>query len=95
MGRRNIYLGSRVPDVGGPGLDKIVEVEGIAKAIYEDYVTHKISYNKAIRRLNLLSLIVSRDQDFDSNHPRLKTKALNIIDHYRSRLMKRHYGRRR
>jgi len=88
MPRENIYLGTVVPDIGKPGLDKIAEVEGISRAIYEDYINRRINYNKAIRRLNLLSLIVTRDSDFDGEHPRLRNRALNIIDYYRRKLMK-------
>jgi hypothetical protein len=94
MSRRNIYLGSRVPDVGQPGLDQVAEVEGICREILEDYKRRRISYRTAMSRLNLLSLIVSRDADFDSIHPRKKARALRIIDEYRSKLMKMRHHRR-
>lgn len=44
MARENVYLGKSVPDVGEPGLDKVVEVEGICKAILNDYRRNRISY---------------------------------------------------
>lgn len=37
-------------------------------------------------RLNLLTLIVSRDSDFDTVHPRKKARAKRIIEEYRRKL---------
>ena len=81
--RRNIYLGHRVPDTRKPGLDNLREVEGISRAIVQDYRRGRINRRKALRRLNFLKLIVSRDRDFQG---RKKLKALKIIDRYRDRL---------
>ena len=85
MGRDNVYLGKSVPDVGRPGLDKLSEVRGIALRILEDYRCGEISYQTAMSRLNLLSLIVSRDSDFED--PEKERKAKEFIDYVRRQLM--------
>lgn len=93
MARENVYLGRSVPDVGEPGLDQIAEVEGICREILEDYRRRRITYKTAMSRLNLLSLVVSRDSDFDSAHPRKKARAKAIIEEYRRELQRLRYHR--
>ena len=80
---RTIYLGKSVKDLNRPGLDTIKEVEGIAKAIILDYKKRKISYRKAISRLNLLSLVVTKAKSMKGK----KRKAKKIINKYREKLM--------
>ena len=80
-GRRTVYLGHRVPDIGKAGLDSIKEVEGICKSIINDYRRGRISYRTAMSRLNLLELIIKKDSDF-----RGKRKARAIVDEYREEL---------
>ena len=82
-GRKTVYLGHRVRDTGKAGLDNIGEVRGIARAILRDYRAGRISRAKAMRRLNLLELVVSRDRDFRGAKER---KARNLIDRIRKRL---------
>ena len=94
MGRENVYLGKSVPDIGKPGLDRAEEVEGICRQILEDYRGRRISYKTAMSRLNLLTLIVSRDSDFDTLHPRKKARAKRIIEEYRERLKRLRNHRR-
>jgi hypothetical protein len=64
MGRRYVYLGRRVEDIGEPGLDTVEECKAIADAILEDYEEGRISYRKAMSRLNLLELIAERNSKF-------------------------------
>ena len=86
MARENIYLGKRVKDTGKKGLDKLSEVRGIARNILKDYRKKRISYKTAMSRMNLLTLIVSRDSDFQKGSK--KTRAKRIIERYRKRLKK-------
>jgi len=86
MARENIYLGKSVKDTKKEGLDNLNEVRGIARNILKDYRKKRISYKTAMSRLNLLTLIVSRDSDFQKG--RKKTKAKKIIERYRKRLKK-------
>jgi len=81
--RRNKYLGTRVPDIGKPGLDTLTEVKGIVKAIIEDVKNHRIAYKKGMSRMNFLSLIVSRSNDF---YGRKERRAQEIINDGRRRL---------
>ncbi len=83
MARKNIYLGKRV-DTRKKGLDNLREVKGIAEAILRDYKAGRISYRKAMSRLNLLELIVSRDSDFQKRTK--KKKARSIVDKFREKL---------
>jgi len=80
----NVYLGKRVKDTGGKGLNTLTEVKGICEAIINDYKRHKISYRTAMSRLNLLSLVVKKSNKMVGK----KRKAYKIIDRYRKRLMK-------
>ena len=77
MGRKYVYLGKRVKDVGKKGLDKISEVKGIRDAIIEDREKGRIDARKASSRMNLLKLVVSRDSDFRGAK---KQRALSIVD---------------
>jgi hypothetical protein len=65
MTRKNVYLGKTVPDIGKPGLDKLAEVKGIALRVLDDYRAGDVTYRTAMSRLNLLTLIVTKDSDFD------------------------------
>ena len=82
MSRKNVYLGIRVPDVGEKGLDSLSEVEGIAEAILEDYELGIIDRATAARRINLLKLIVMRDDDFKGAK---RQKAIKIVDEARNK----------
>jgi len=82
--RKNVYLGTRVRDTRKKGLDNLREVEGIAEAIIRDYKSGRIGYRKAMSRLNLLELIVSRDSDFQKRSK--KKKARSIVDKFREKL---------
>lgn len=75
-----VYLGRAVRDRGKRGLDSVVEVEDIAKAIVRDLRSHKISYRTAMSRMNLLELAVTRDSDFWGQK---EERARDIIDEYR------------
>lgn len=86
MARENIYLGKRVKDTRKKGLDNLNEVRGIARNILKDYRKKRISYKTAMSRLNLLTLIVSRDSDFQKGGK--KARAKRIIERYRKRLKK-------
>ena len=86
-------MGKTVPDIGRPGLDKLAEVRGIALRILEDYRCGEISYRKAMSRLNLLSLIVSRDSDFTYDEEK-KRKAKEFIEYVRRQLMNERPARR-
>lgn len=80
-GRRTVYLGHRVRDTGRPGLDNPKEVEGITKAILDDYKKGRISYRTAMSRLNLLKLVVKKDKKFHG-----KRKAYKEIEQAKKRL---------
>jgi len=82
---KNVYLGKRVKDVGKKGLDSLKEVEGICKAVLNDFKRRKISYRTAMSRLNLLSLIITKSPKFKGLKER---RAKKIIDLFRSKLMK-------
>ncbi|ABN58502.1 conserved hypothetical protein [Pyrococcus abyssi virus 1] len=86
-----VYLGKRVKDRGKKGLDSIVEVEDIAKAIVNDLKAHRISYRTAMSRMNLLELVVTKDSDF---YGRKEKVARDIIDEYREVLKKLRNKRR-
>jgi len=86
MARENIYLGKSVKDTGKKGLDNLKEVRGIARRILLDYKKKRINYRTAMSRMNLLTLVVSRDSDFQN--PRKKARAKKIIERYRKRLKK-------
>jgi len=83
-GRRTVYLGHRVPDIKGAGLDTIKEVRGICKAIIQDYRRHRISYRTAMSRLNLLELIIKKASTMRGK----KREARKIVDKFREKLMK-------
>ncbi|WP_456478224.1 hypothetical protein [Geoglobus ahangari] len=63
MGRRNKYLGTRVPDVGKRGLDSPSEFEAIMREIERDLRNRKISMQEARGRL----LLLYRLSDPDNN----------------------------
>ena len=83
MRRRYVYLGRRVRDVNKPGLDSLSEVKGIAGAIISDYKRGKISYKKAMSRMNLLELVVVKSKKLKD-----KKKAREIVDAARVKLQK-------
>lgn len=85
MTRENVYLGKTVPDIGRPGLDELAEVKGIALRILEDYRAGDITYRTAMSRLNLLTLIVTKDSDFDD--PEKERNAKEFIEYVRRQLM--------
>lgn len=89
--RKNKYLGTRVPDIGRPGLDTITEVKGIVAEIIRDVKNRRITYRTGMSRMNLLSLIVSRARAFRG---RRKKRALQVINHGRARLKRLKLGRR-
>ncbi len=79
LDRRNVYLGKRVPDTGRPGLDNLTEVEGISKAIIEDYEKGRISKRTANGRFALLcNVIIPKD----SKLGRKKKEAEQICREY-------------
>ena len=80
----NVYLGTKVKDTRKPGLDSIAEVKRICEAILNDYKSGKISYRKAMSRLNLLSLVVKRSKEFTGDKEK---NAMDTIDRYREKLM--------
>jgi len=82
---RNTYLGTRVKDIGRPGLDTLTEVKGITAAVIKDVKDGKITYRTGMSRLNLLTLIVSRSKRFKGRRER---RAQEIINHARIRLKK-------
>ena len=89
MGRKHVYLGKRVEDVGEEGLDTVEECKAIADAIYEDYMDGRISYRKAISRLNLLELIASRNSKFTAGE---EAECRDYVDRVREDLMAEHGG---
>jgi len=92
VGRRNVYLGKRVPDVGKKGLDSLVEVEGIVEAILEDAELGRIPKKKAVKRMSLMKLVVMRDSDFKGAKRR---KAIQIVDEGREKLKGASKGKRK
>ena len=84
MGRRYVYLGRRVEDIGEPGLDTVEECKAIADAILEDYEEGRISYRKAMSRLNLLELIAERNSKFTDAEA---AECRDHIDSVREELM--------
>jgi len=81
--RRNVYLGTKVKDIGRKGLDTLKEVEGICKAILKDFKTHKITYAKAVRRLVFLkTTVIKRNSKLQGK----KKKAYAIVDKYLKRI---------
>ena len=89
MTRKYVYLGKRVPDTGEKGLDSVEECKGIADAIYDDYMEGRISYRKAISRLNLLELIAEKDHKLTSSEAR---ECREYVDEVREEIMSDHYG---
>ena len=59
-----VYLGKRVKDIRGKGLDTVKECKEIADAILEDYKNGEIEYKTAMSRLNLLELIASKNSKY-------------------------------
>lgn len=87
MARRNVYLGRKVKDVKPRGLTHLKEVRGIARAILRDFKAGRISYRKAMSRLNLLSLVAKKAAR--KKHVKFKwSTAKRVIDGFRKRLMK-------
>jgi hypothetical protein len=86
---RHVYLGRRVEDVGEPGLDTVEECKAIADAILEDYEEGRISYRKAMSRLNLLELIAERNSRFTDGEA---AECRDYIDRVREELMAEHEG---
>jgi hypothetical protein len=82
------YLG-RVRDTGEPGLDSVEECKGIADAIYDDYVSGRISYRTAMSRLNLLELIAEKNSKFTSSEAQA---CREYVDEVREELMEERYG---
>ena len=87
---RYVYLGKRVPDTDEKGLDSVEECRGIADAILEDYESGRISYRKAISRLNLLELIAEKDTKLSSSEA---AECRDYVDKIREELMEEHYGK--
>jgi hypothetical protein len=89
----NVYLGKSVPDVRRPGLDSPIEVKRICAKILDDYHSRRISYKKAMSRLNLLELIVQRSGNFSAEE---KARLRSSVDDARRRLADERYklGRR-
>jgi len=81
---RYVYLGRRVKDVGEPGLDQVRECKQIADAILDDYESGRISYRKAMSRLNLLELVASRNSKFTEAE---EQECRDYIDEIREQLM--------
>jgi len=90
---KGVYLGKTVPDFCRPGLDSPIEVRRICSRILEDYHSKRISYKRAMSRLNLLELIVQRSGNFSSEE---KRRLRSSIDDARGRLADERYklGRR-
>jgi len=84
MGRKYVYLGKRVEDVGEEGLDTVEECRAIADAILEDYREGRISYRTAMSRLNLLELIAERNSKFTSYEA---AQCRDYVDEVREELM--------
>ncbi len=87
MSRENVYLGKRVEDTGRKGLDNLREVRDIADAIIDDCVSGTIPYNKAMSRMNLLELIVTKDSDL--RRKGLVREARKIVDKKREELIEK------
>ena len=84
MGRKYVYLGRKVEDVGEEGLDTVEECRKIADAILEDYREGRISYRTAMSRLNLLELIAERNSKFTSYEA---AACRDYVDEVREELM--------
>jgi len=76
-GTKTKYLGHRVPDVAGPGLDHPSEFRGIIREILRDYSGGCISRRTALGRLKLL---------YRLTHPSRNRKASRIPSGARRRL---------
>ena len=92
MGRKNVYLGTRVPDVGEKGLDSLEEVEGIVNSIIFDRLSGRIPPDLAAQRMNLLKLVVMRDKDFKGKK---RQRAIKIVDEGIEELKKINSGGRK
>lgn len=81
--KKNVYLGTKVKDIGRKGLDTLKEVEDICKAILEDYKKGVIDYAKAVRRLVFLkTTVIKRNSKLEGK----KKKAYAIVDKYLKKL---------
>ena len=89
---KGVYLGKTVPDIGRPGLDSPIEVRRMCSRILEDYHSRRISYKRAVSRLNLLELVVQRSENFSVEE---KANLRTSIDSTRRELVRGRYNRRR
>lgn len=81
--RKNIYLGTKVKDIGRKGLDTLKEVEDICKAIIQDFKSRNISYATAVKRLIFLkTTVIKRNSKLKGK----KKKAYAIVDKYLKRI---------
>jgi len=84
--RKNVYLGTdpRVPDIGKPGLDSLIEIGWICDAIIQDYEQGKITKKQASGRFaRLHNTVIPRDADFKGLK---KKEALEIVEEYWDKL---------
>ncbi|ALM76464.1 hypothetical protein [Thermococcus barophilus] len=82
---KTVYLGKVVKDTGKPGLDNLREVRDICAEIINDYLKGKISYAKAMRRLNFLkTTVIKRDSKLEGK----KRKAYAIVENFKKKLRK-------
>ena len=74
-----VYLGKRVPDLGGKSLSNPIEAIGIANAIIADFVSGKIDARTATSRLNLLELILKKDRDINPVEEAISRGYIDLI----------------
>lgn len=84
--KKNVYLGTKVKDIGRKGLDTLKEVRDICRAIIDDYKKKRIPYAKAMRRLVFLqTTVIPRNSKMSDSK---KKKALDIVERFKKRLMR-------
>lgn len=89
--RRHVYLGTRVRDLPKKGrLDRASEFIRIAKAIYRDWRSGRISWKKAQGRLLLLYRLTYKKYNSNLAIKQSTAKKLrDYINHLRSQVRKR------
>ena len=81
--KRNKYLGKRVKDIGGCGLDTLQEVRAISRAILEDYRSGRIDKRTASGRFaRLHNTIIPKSRKLKGK----KREAKKIVKQYWNRL---------
>ncbi len=79
MGRRYVYLGKRVKDIGSKGLDTITEVRRIKNEILKDFKSGRIDIQTARGRLLCLYRQVINPKANKALHAKYSMKTLRKV----------------